>query len=606
MGKYQFNLEELFTSIDRMDTGSAAEPDADVADNADMEYVVYSGEELEHMGFGDAQAEEILLGMEQHLPVQCYARVCYNWKQMRELRKGLQDHLDISMYNNEFYSAEQMRQIRKGLQEHIPVESYANLVYTARDMEQKRRRLLSDAYWENSAGYGQELTDDVSGIRIRISDDCMQAFLKLPAGQTFSVHGLEHVLKRNDITCGILKKQLAKAAEGVFGTREFLAAAGRKAQNGEDGRYEFFFDLKLSKKPQIQADGTVDYAQIISADQTKPGDLLAKYHPAQPGTDGKTVTGIPVLGKMGEEQDALHGHGIICDADKTLYRADTVGYVAFDEEKSSLNVWNIYVVDGDVNRYNGNITYDGIIHIRGTVSDMARIEATGNVMVDGYVESASIKAGGNIILNRGMNGCGKGTLEAGGKVTGKFFESVKIYAAGDVEGNYFLNCQVETDGSLLARTAKSKIVGGSIKAGYAVETYAVSSFGKPVAAIEVGNPVWLAERMHRIEEKLEKTKEELRHLTEGKEKVSGMLGGENAKQNTLFHKICMAVCVKEEELELLHNEIQRCEQVKKRAKRAYIRVLNSIQAGVTLSVCGKIKKVERDLTGSITFRTERA
>lgn len=606
MEKYDFDLEEIFMSIDMLDTLMSdfnGETENEEENSAETEYTVYSKQELEGIGFGEAQIEEITLGMEQRLPVQHYARITYNWKQMHEIRIGLLEHLDVGLYDNELYSAEQMYQIRRGLQQKLDVSVYANLICTARDMEKARKNLLTDAYMKNPRGYAKEITDEASGVSVRISDDCMQAFLTVPKDRKISARELERILKRNEITNGILKEQLKKAANGKAFSGEFLAANGQKAKMGKDGRYEYFFDTVRSRAPQIQPDGSVDYGQMIAADKKKPGDILAKYYPATSGKDGETVTGIKIKGKKGKNKEVLHGHGIIGDVKTKTYRADVSGYVEFDETEGKLNVWDIYVVNGDINRYNGNITYDGMVHIRGSVSDMVKIEATGNVLVEGYVEGASIKAGENIILKSGMNGCGRGVLEAGDKVMGKFFERVKIYAGGDVEGNYFLNCQVETDGSLLARTAKSRIIGGSVKAGYSVETCSIINSGKPTAAIEVGNPVWLATKLQNAEERLNKTEEELRQLTEGKAKVCGMMKTETAEQNALFRKICAAIWIKEEEAQILKDEVCRYERIKERAKRAYVKIFSSIQTGVTVSVCGKIKRIERDLTGNRTFRT---
>ena len=46
-------------------------------------------EELEAMGFYEAQLQEVELGIKQNLPVQLYAQNCYNWMQMKEIRLGM-------------------------------------------------------------------------------------------------------------------------------------------------------------------------------------------------------------------------------------------------------------------------------------------------------------------------------------------------------------------------------------------------------------------------------------------------------------------------------------------------------------------------------------
>lgn len=599
MSKEELGLEEILFSIDMLcETAGQAE-----ACFVTTDYSRCSREELERMQFGDAQIGEIEEGIRQNLPVEHYAKNCYNWKQMREIRKGLSKDLDISRYDNDFFSAEQMCEIRKGLLDHLDVSSYASLVFSAGDMARMRKNLMDDAYVSNPTGHAKVFTDEESGVRIRISDNCMKAYMTVPKGKKFSVAELERTLKRNDICHGISKGQLKKAADGGC-AGELLVAEGTKASTGTDGRYEYFFDAVRSEVPKIQEDGSVDYTKVTYEEKRNPGDALAKYHPAEQGTDGETVTGIRVRGEKGRDLAVLHGHGVKYDEAKKLYTASETGYVVLDEEAETLNIWNVYVTEGDLNRYNGNITYDGIIYVKGAVHDMAEIEASGDVIVEGYVEGASIKAGGNIILESGMNGCGRGTLEAGGKVSGRFFEAVSIHAKGDVEGTYFLNCNVVTDRSLIAKQEKAKIVGSSIQAGYAVETYSIVSSGRPSTSISVGNPAWIEKNIRDTEKKLAKVEDELRQLTEGKEKIGGMFGGEVKKQSTLFHQVCVAIRMKEEESQELKGELAYQEKMRKRAKCAYVKVLNSVQAGVVLSVCGKMRRIEQDTYGCVTFRTE--
>lgn len=593
-----FELQEIINTIHIMFDMDAQEDGTDIA----ADYTRYSKEELERQGFGEAQIEEIRNGIAQRLPVRQYAKSCYNWKQMKEIRLGLMDGLEIDKYENPLFCAGQMREIRLGLRDKLDISAYAHLIFSAKDMAGLRKDLLSEAYANRSAGYAKVTFDEESGALIRISDDCMQAFVKLTKKGSYTVQELTEILRRNDVVYGIREEQLAKAIEGQGGEEEILAAEGKAALAGADGRYEYFFNPLLPEKPKINADGSADYTQVAVADRREAGEPLAQYYPAEKGTDGETVTGIVIKGIRGREKKVLRGQGIIRDEKKNLYTARISGYVVVNEEEGSLNVWNVLFINGDINRYNGNISYDGMIHIRGSVSDMVQIEAAGSVVVDGYVEGAHIKAGENIILRSGMNGGGRGVLEAGGSVAGNFFEGASIYAGGNVEGNYFLNCNVVTDKSLIAKGKRSRIMGGKIRAGYAVETCSVMKSGKTV--IEVGNPQWLEERLKRTDEMLEKVREEGRQLAEGKEKILGLFGEKAGEKNALFHKICIALDMKQEEEKLLSGEKERLEYLIKKARYAYIKIYGKVQEDVILAVCGNAKRVEKDISGVSMFKTE--
>lgn len=70
------------------------------------------------------------------------------------------------------------------------------------------------------------------------------------------------------------------------------------------------------------------------------------------------------------------------------------------------------------------------------------MKAAGDIIADGFIESAQLEAGGDIILKEGTNAGGRGLLKAGGNVMGKFFENATIEAAGSVKANYCLNSNI--------------------------------------------------------------------------------------------------------------------------------------------------------------------
>lgn len=45
---------------------------------------------------------EILIGLENGLDVSAYAKVEYNWQQMRQIRLGIEHMVEIEQYNNPF------------------------------------------------------------------------------------------------------------------------------------------------------------------------------------------------------------------------------------------------------------------------------------------------------------------------------------------------------------------------------------------------------------------------------------------------------------------------------------------------------------------------
>lgn len=598
-----FNIDEIIHTIDDLSqfdayAGASKEQETTQEDEPDED-------NLRGQGFFEDQIQEIVLGESQHLPVHIYAKDCYNWKQMRELRLGMLEKLDTSLYENPHFSCEQMKEIRLGLLANLNVTTYAKLIYTATDMANYRKKLLAEIYELNPESFARTETDEESGIQIRISADCMTAYMTISEFWDFSVFDLKRVLSRHEVTCGILMDELEKLADNRIEGVETKVAEGTPPTHGQNGRYEYFFNRMLPESPRMRPDGSVDYTKVVIADRVNKGAVIAKYQPAVSGMPGETVTGIPIEGKHGIEQPALTGKGITRDAKNNLYMAAVDGYVSCDELRHSLNVWNVYVVNGDVNRYNGNITYDGSIHVMGSVSEMATLKASGDVIVEGFIESASITAGGNVILKKGINAGagGNGFIHAGNKVMGNFFEYVNIIASGNVEGNYFLNCVVETDGTVIARGNKARIMGGSIKAGKAVESVNIGNHGGAKTIIDVGNTAWIDKRMIKVQQDMHKVDQEIIQLKEGKHKLHDLLGDEALEKNHLFQKTCQALQIKEEQYATLQKRVDYFMALRKSALKAYVKVLGSLQVGVRVFINGHPKEITETVS-QVTIRSE--
>lgn len=592
----EIGVDELLHTINGLLEMEEEHPLSENLDEA-AAYMEFTEEKLEERGFGDSQIQEIQIGISQHLPVKVYAKECYNWMQMHEIRMGLLENVDTTIYENPLFGAEQMREIRMGLMDNLDAASYAKLILAASDMRKARRQLIAEAYHTNPEGFGRDFTDEKSGLHIRISNDCMEAFVTLPDDRSFSVHELKKILERNDIVHGIIVKHLQKIALEKPVGKEIKIAQGEKAESGKSGRFEYFFNPLLPESPKVLEDGRVDYANVIIAERVVPGTVLAKYHSSEKGKHGKTVTGIFIEGTSGKDLPPLTGKGFIRDEERDIYIATENGYVSHDEIRGELNVWNVYMVPGDVNRYNGHISYDGMVHIRGSVSDMAEIEASGDIIVEGFVEGAIIKAGKNVVIKGGVNAGGQGYIQAGGKVMGKFFESASIRAKGHVEGNYFLNCHIETDGMLVARGSKAKIMGGEVLAVQAVESVTIGNYGGGKTVISVGDVAWVKSRMNQYEQALEKVEDEIRQLEEGKHKIRGLLGNDALENNTLFQKTCLAIQTKEGHRKLLEGEITHLMKAKKKGKKAYIKVLGKLQEGVQVAVNGNKKDIRKTVSG---------
>ncbi len=564
-------------------------------------------EVLKDEGFLDAQLEEIAKGIDEGLPVDVYAKTCYNWMQMHEIRRGLQAHLDTGFYESPLYSSSQMREIRLGLWDHLDVSSYATLVLSATDMRRMRHSLFAAAYKEDPENYGKSMKNDETGILVRISNDCMKAFITIPKNtkRELTPSDLMDVLEQHDITYGILQENLEKIVrEKIFG-QEVCVASGKPPLIGKAGWFELFFDNGIEKGHTAPPDGDIDYTDVNIVDPIVPGQMLARYHGGQRDVSGITVTGITVEGTPGEELPFLTGSGFQHDLQQNVYIATDKGFASYNGTTGTLNVWNVYHVNGDVPYYQ-SLEYDGAVHVHGSVRGSATIRAMGDIIIDGFVENAFIFSQHDIVIKGGANGGEQGKIEAGGTLRGNFFENIDIKAGGMIEGNYYLNCKIFTDDRLIARGKKARIMGGSIEAAVGVEAVIVGNYLSNKTIFKIGDQHALHKRLTALSADREKILNELEQLSLGQQRLLLLLGEEQAAKNTLYTRTCAAIQIKEEQCHSTDHEIARLKLVIKRAEKAYVRIHGELQQDILFIINGSRKKIDKATSHGVLLKAKGA
>lgn len=422
---------------------------------------------------------------------------------------------------------------------------------------------------------------------VKVSADLMNAVLILgipKAGEKYTKDDILKLLNENNVSFGIDLDMIDKAIDEKLYGQEIDIAKGKASINGNNGEFKFEFDMDIKEKPTLLPDGSVDYLNTQYYQTVKAGDLIARYIPAGKGIDGITVTGKVIQGLKGKELPTIKGNGFKISEDKREYYASVDGKVEYKEGR--LTVSNMLTINHDVDFVSGNIDFVGDVEIYGDVVTGMVIKANGDVIINGHVEGAIIVASGDVILKNGLQGNGKALIHAGGKVQGKFFESGKIIANGDLFSNSIMNCDIDVQGAIEVQGKYGAIIGGRVKSLKGIKATALGNMTEKITIVEAGIDKKLVLRCLDLNKLISKVNEEIALLEKSLAMFDQILKdkGISNSQDPRKTKILRAKILKSTELKEYLDEREILTHKIEEAETADIRVTGSANRGVSITI----------------------
>lgn len=439
-----------------------------------------------------------------------------------------------------------------------------------------------------------------NGSYVRIEPDNMIAWLYLlppeEEEEDFSKEDIMEFIQKNGVKRGFHMSNIAAMAKKKIYNREIRVALGREAVEGIDGYYEYKFAPTVNKAPAVRADGSVDYTSMSTLQNVHKGDVVAIYHHAVQGEVGYDVRGAETRTKPAKELPPLRGKGISHEPDSDIYIAVQEGKIEIKDNK--IDIKSIHEVHDDVDLITGKIEFFGDIEISGNVGAGVMIRAGRNIVIKGTVESANLFAGGDIVLERGIQGGKKAKVSARGSVFADFIEHAEVTARGDICANIILNSKLSAEGTVKATGKKGVIIGGyvhglmgieagvlgndaeirtSVHAGYEAEVYE-KYVG--IAAREEAAQADLKKTVDTMSELLRKKRLRAASMTEGEEKRLAEL---NKKKDECFAVLDDIY----QEKEILSGQIEK-------GKDAKVITEGNVHRGVIIGIADSKYVVERD------------
>ncbi len=348
---------------------------------------------------------------------------------------------------------------------------------------------------------------------VSLSIDGMQGLCKFypPSndGKLMDADAIKADLDKHGIKFGIDMNAIKQFTEERIYLKEYVVAVGKLAVQGKDGKVEYNFNREQKIKPKLLEDGTVDFRDLDIINRVKAGDVLARIENEVMGECGYTVLGKEIQPRPVTKVKVSYGKNIKMSDDGTQLLSEINGHVVLIENK--LFVSNVMEFK-NIDMSTGNINYDGNVIVKGDIRGGFTVTSSGNIDVYGIVEGAALKAEGNIVLRCGIQGGGKGKLEAKGNIVAKFLENSTVIAGGDIQSEALIHCNVSVRGEINLIGKKGLIVGGIVRAAKKITAKTVGTPMGVDTIIEVGTDPETIDRFHELSKEIAKVKKEIMQI----------------------------------------------------------------------------------------------
>ena len=451
---------------------------------------------------------------------------------------------------------------------------------------------LQDIY-ERTSGEFDFLTDFKTTsftLQIQLSKGEEKAYLNIiPPMEEDDPLTLEMIireLKEKNILQGIKNKTIEKMIAEKIYYEPLIIASGKETVQGRDGFPELLF---LPEKLRPAPGTKVNLREVPVLQKVQEGQELIRIETATMGEDGYTITGKLINSTPGKQYRIRPGRNTRYNPEGTHIIATKSGVVCINND--NISVEKLKVIE-KVDASTGHVRFDGIVSIRGNVSDRCSVEAV-RIDIGGSVGKARLRSIGEIRVSQGLKGtvvqCGS-TLLANNMTDTQ--ASVGDHAMID---EFVVNSKIYCGSTLEILSANGYVSGGVLQAGNLIRLPNVGLPGTdepnedgefpekelPQTILDVGISLKNRKQFNELEKLAQ---ESLHFLQDDLEQISTILeelqkiGWDETKINTLT----------ELESKANKNVSNAFSNLRKREVQDEINVLNKNTNGGVVFITGKI------------------
>jgi len=314
---------------------------------------------------------------------------------------------------------------------------------------------------------------------------------------------------------GLIKKTAAQIRRGTHGCGSVLAASGTPAIAGAGAKVEIA--LGEGRKAGVEReDGTLNFREVNSVTPIVRDQVIARRTPARVGRAGLTVCGAVVdaeefsdeVLKAGENVQVNFVEGV------EVYVATAAGALLLTADEVAIG--RLLHINGHVDFHTGNLDFDGVLMVDGSVLAGFSVKATGDIQIAGSLEpGTTVRAGGDLFVDKGILGR-RTKASAVGDVQARYVQEATVVAGGDLYvKDLVYQARLRVGGQInVARGSGPR--GGSIIGGEAwgqsISLFVAGSPAHVVTSLMAGMDPESVRKLDKIREAVDLTYAQLRRL----------------------------------------------------------------------------------------------
>lgn len=432
----------------------------------------------------------------------------------------------------------------------------------------------------------------------------MEAYLSiepvsdLDSGYLLTRRSLRQFLNSQGIVYGIQERVLSKIVQTGEAQRERVAL-GVPPERGEDASFELIHSPQSALYEQLLENYSGQPQQWVWPDFKRsllPANTpLLKKNPPTTGSPGMSVKGELIPGLLGIDKPFPKMKNVkISPQDRNLLVSTIEGYPMINLPYS-ICIQQVFVLDRDLTE---SQYFPGIVAINGSVRDMVRISAEGDILIQGNVDAAVLLSQGHILISQGIKGKDMAVVKAVKSIRTGFAERCTLEAGYSV----YAQDLMQTYCVALDQVHVKQVMGGEIRATTSIQAQLIGSAGL-ITQIRVGLNPYLDDQIQRIAQQIQTIESRLDTIrTEISELV---LKAKKGPEDIMLRHLRGRIPRWEYELQNLQSRLELLREYQSRYSCAEIKCSKRIFAGTILYMGEFEYQLEKTLDQAVSYRAGR-